>query len=60
MTKRVVLGVNVQLHLDGTFSAVGPLTVTSGCFCGAVDMNNDGSPSPGIMIGGSQDAGDGA
>jgi hypothetical protein len=51
-----VLGINAS---SGTFSAVGPVTVTTGAFSGTVDLNNSGSPSSGIAIGGSQNTGSG-
>src|ERR1700742_2620789 len=51
-----VLGLNGS---SGTFSAVGPVTVTSGSFMGTVDINNNGSPSSAISIGGSQNTSNG-
>ncbi len=51
-----VLGLNAG---SGTFSAVGPVTVTTGTFSGSVDLNNSGSPSSGIAIGGSQNVASG-
>jgi hypothetical protein len=50
------LGFNAN---SGTFSAVGPVIVTTGAFSGTVDLNNDGAPSSGIAIGGSQNIGNG-
>jgi hypothetical protein len=35
------------------------VTVTTGAFSGTVDLNNSGSPSSGIAIGGSQNTGSG-
>ncbi|HWZ64863.1 MAG TPA: hypothetical protein VNX02_17730 [Steroidobacteraceae bacterium] len=51
-----VLGLNAS---SGTFSAVGPVIVTTGAFSGTVDLNNSGSPSSGIAVSGSQNAGNG-
>ena len=51
-----VLGLNAS---SGTFSAVGPVIVTTGTFSGSVDLNNNGSPSSGVAISGSQNAGSG-
>ncbi len=51
-----VLGINAN---SGTLSAVGPVIVTTGAFSGTVDLNNNGSPSSGIAISGSQNAGNG-
>ncbi len=51
-----VLGLNAS---SGTFSAVGPVSVTAGTFSGSVDLNNSGSPSSGIAVSGSQNAGNG-
>jgi hypothetical protein len=38
---------------------VGPVSVTTGALSGTVDLNNSGSPSSGIAISGSQNAGNG-
>jgi hypothetical protein len=40
---------------NGSFSAVGPVSVVSGAFSGATDYNNNGSPQPATSLGGSQD-----
>jgi hypothetical protein len=44
---------------NGSFSAVGPVSVVSGTFSGATDYNNNGSPQPATALGGSQDLTDG-
>ena len=44
---------------NGSFSAVGPVSVVSGAFSGATDYNNNGSPQPATALGGSQDLTDG-
>ena len=51
-----VLGLNAS---SGTFSAVGPVTVTSGSFMGSVDLNNSGMPASAIAVSGTQNTGNG-
>jgi hypothetical protein len=46
-----VLGLNPT---SGTYSAVGPVTVTAGAFSGSVDLNNNGSPMSAVPVSGSQ------
>ena len=47
------------IYSNGTFSAVGPVSVVSGIFSGTTDYNNDGSPQPATALGGSQDTANG-
>lgn len=43
----------------GTWSAVGPITVTAGAFGGATDYNYNGIPQPAVALRGSQDTASG-
>jgi hypothetical protein len=43
----------------GSWSSVGPVTVTAGAFSGATDYNDNGVPLPAVTLAGSQDTGSG-